>query len=67
MEKMLDTAGSLVGGLGVAVCLLAGLARMLGILTLAGSEMGTWFVVGIAIIAVGCFIKLQAISARQHW
>ena len=67
MEKMLDTAGSIVGAVGVVVCVLAGMARMLGMLTLAGSEMGTWFVVGIAIIAVGCFIKLQAISARQHW
>ena len=67
MEKLLDTAGTAVGTLGVAVCLLAGLLRLFGVLALAGSETGTWFVLGIGLVAVGCFVKLQAMSARQSW
>ena len=66
MEKGLDLIGTLAGALGVVLCAAAAISRLSGVLSVAGSETVTWFVVGIAAVAIGCFAKLQAMSMRPR-
>ena len=66
MEKLLDVIGTLAGAVGVLVCIASAITRLNGVLTFAGSEVGTWFVLGVALVAVGCFAKLQAMSIRPR-
>ena len=66
MEKGIDLIATLAGVVGVLLCTVSAITRLGGVLSYAGSEMGTWFVVGIALVAVGCFGKLQAMSMRSR-
>lgn len=64
MERMLGTIGSVLGGLGVVICAVAGIGRIAGNYHLFGFEAETLFLGGIALIATGCLGKLQELAAR---
>ena len=66
MEKLLDLIGTLAGTAGVLLCIASALTRLSGVLIVAGSEIVTWFMLGVAFVAVGCFAKLQAMSMRPR-
>ncbi len=65
MKSMLSMAGSLVGWLGVMICLGSGIMKLAGAYHLMQYETMTIFTVGIAMIATGCMAKLEAWSVRQ--
>ena len=62
MKQQLSTAGSVIGGLGVLICLVAGLTKLAGSYYLLGYEAMTLFTAGIGLIATGCLAKLEALS-----
>lgn len=64
MNKALDLAGSLAGGLGLVVCLVAGMGRVAGQYHLLGFETMTLFSAGVALLVAGTFLKVSAANAR---
>jgi len=60
MKKILSMSGSLVGWLGVLICLLSGVMKLVGSYHLFDYETMTLFTVGIAMIATGCLAKLES-------
>lgn len=64
MERTLGTIGSVIGGLGVVICAVAGIGRIAGNYHMFGFEAETLFLGGIALIAAGCLGKLHEIAAR---
>jgi hypothetical protein len=64
MNKALDLAGSLAGGLGLLLCLVAGVGRLAGQYHLVGFEAMTLFSAGIALLVAGTFLKVSAGNAR---
>lgn len=65
MEKSLDIIGTLLGIVGVLVCLLAGVFRFTGNYYLLGFETVTLFIGGIAIMVAACFAKLHCVSLQM--
>jgi hypothetical protein len=61
MKGLVSVAGSVVGWLGVVVCLVAGLVRLGGSFHLGSYESESLFTVGIGLIAAGCLAKLEAL------
>lgn len=62
MKKLLNMLGSVSGGLGVAVCLVAGGMRLGGHFHLAGFETMTLFQGGVALMVAGCLFRLHALD-----
>ncbi len=60
----LSMAANALGLLGIVVCLVTGVARALGFPYLAGFESITLFIGGIALICMGCFVKLHVLEKR---
>jgi hypothetical protein len=65
MHKLLTLVGSLIGWVGVIVCLIAGLARVSGLFYLSGYQSTTVFGVGVALMVFACLAKLEALSMQQ--
>jgi len=59
MTHLLETLGNIIGGLGILVCLAAGIARITGSFHILGYEAMTLFTGGIALMIMSCLIKLQ--------
>ena len=57
--------GRLAGIVGVLVCALAVVVRVGGHFLLAGYQVGTLFLAGIAAMVAGCFCLLWVIAARR--
>jgi len=64
MTTLLATTGTISGIVGILTCMIAGLTRISGSFHLLGYEANTLLMVGIAFIAMACFIKLEQL-ARQ--
>jgi uncharacterized membrane protein len=64
MKSGLSYGGTLVGALGGLVCLVAGLARVMGLHYVAGYESMTLFAVGTAMMVAGCLAKLHTLGIR---
>jgi type IV secretory pathway VirB2 component (pilin) len=62
MEKMFGTLGNVIGGIGIAICALAGTSRLFGAYHLLGFEMQTLFIGGIALMVMACLLKLHQLS-----
>jgi len=60
MENLLTTAGRLVGAVGVVVCVLAMIWRLLGNYHLGGFQLATLFQTGTTTVVIGCFLLLLA-------
>lgn len=64
MTSFMDRAGTIIGSLGVLICLLSALARVAGQHHLIAFELATLFLGGTALIATACLAKLQVLVAR---
>jgi type IV secretory pathway VirB2 component (pilin) len=65
MQQLLNYTGNLAGGLGVLLCIAAGLTRLTGTFYLAGYEATTIFSVGTGLMVFACLLKLEASQAQQ--
>ena len=59
---MLARVGSVIGWLGVMLCLVSGLTKLVGSYYLFSYEAMTLFMVGVGLITTGCLAKLEALS-----
>jgi len=60
MDVMIRYLGIVSAILGVAVCLLSGLARLLGYYIIAEYELTTLFIVGVGMMVFACVLKLYS-------
>ena len=60
MENLLTTAGRLIGAVGVVLCALTMIWRLLGNYHLAGFQLATLFQAGTSTVVIGCFLLLVA-------
>ena len=58
MQKNLLLAGNIAGFLGIALCIVAGLARLAGYFYVAGMASETLLQGGTAGVVIGCFLLL---------
>jgi energy-converting hydrogenase Eha subunit C len=65
MENLLVMLGRLAGFAGVALCLVAGLARILGNFYLGGFSVISLLQAGMAGLLIGCFLLLLATQQRD--
>ena len=64
MEKIVDTVGTVLGVIGVLICLLAGISRFAGNHYLLGFETVTLFIGGTSIMVAACLAKLHGVSLQ---
>jgi hypothetical protein len=64
MNDVLLWLGRLAGVAGLAVCAVAGLARVSGAYWLGAFQVGTLLLGGIALLAAGCFLLLLFVTRR---
>jgi hypothetical protein len=62
MNDVLLWLGRLAGVAGLAVCAVAGLARVSGAYWLGAFQVGTLLLGGIALLAAGCFLLLLFVT-----
>lgn len=65
MENLLVSGGRLAGVVGVLLCVVAVIWRLLGHYALIGFEVGTLLLGGTAAVAIGCFMLLLARVDRR--
>ena len=66
MEKLLLWIGRLGGIVGVILCAVALVARLRGVYNVAGFQVGTFLLAGVAAVLVGCLGYLAAIAERPR-
>ena len=66
MHKNLVLVGSIAGGLGATICLIAGLSRVAGFYYVAGYQSTTIFMAGMGLMVFSCLVKLESIPGRQN-
>jgi hypothetical protein len=66
VEKLLLWIGRLGGIAGVILCAVAILARMRSVYNVAGFQVGTFLLAGVAAMLVGCLGYLAAIAERPR-
>jgi len=66
MGKTLEILGSIVGVIGILICLISGLVRVTGGHWFFGFEAFTLFIGGIGVMMVACLAKLQAITLQLN-
>ena len=66
MQQLFNFTGNLAGGLGILLCVAAGLTRLLGSFYLAGYASTTIFSVGTGLMVLACLVKLQALLDQQN-
>ena len=64
MNKTLEILGSIVGAVGILICLVAGLNRLTVGYYIMGHETVTYFIVGMALMVMGCLAFLQSVALR---
>ncbi len=62
MQQLINYTGYLTGGLGILLCIAAGLTRLSGDYYLAGYAATTIFSVGTGLMVFACLAKLEALS-----
>jgi len=62
MANLLEILGNGTGLLGMLICLVAGVARILGSYHVIGYEAITLFIGGIALMVMACLIKLHQLT-----
>jgi hypothetical protein len=65
MDKAIELAGHLASYGGVAVCLAAGVARLLGYYGVSGYSVQSIFVLGMGAMLFACLAKLHGLSVRE--
>jgi len=66
MGETLGIIGSVVGVIGILICLFAGLVRVTGGHWLFGFEAFTLFIGGLGVMMMACLAKLQAIALQLN-
>lgn len=66
MNTLLATLGSLVGTVGILVCLIAGLTRLTGSYYLFGYSAQSLLMIGVAAIIMACYLKLEHLSRSNR-
>ena len=66
MGKTLGIIGSVVGVIGILICLSAGLVRVTGGHWLFGFEAFTLFLGGIGVMMMACLLQVQAIALKLN-
>ena len=66
MNSALVLLGRAVGAIGVAICVLAAIARITGHYTLGSYQAGTLLLAGTASMVAGCLALLWAMSSRDR-
>ena len=66
MTTTLLWVGRIAGAAGVLMCLIAMFARARGTYSLAGLQMGTLLLAGMAVMLMGCLGYLAAIAERRE-
>jgi len=64
MATLLATTGTISGIIGIALCMVAGLARVSGNFYLLGYGTQSLLVAGIAFITMACFLKLEQLTRQ---
>lgn len=63
-QQILTIAGNAAAILGIVLCGVTGLARLTGTFFLAGMELGTLFLGGIALMVLACLVKLHVLTSK---
>jgi hypothetical protein len=66
MDKTFGIIGSVVGVIGILICLGAGVVRVTGGHWLFGFEAFTLFLGGIGVMMMACLLQVQAISLKLN-
>jgi hypothetical protein len=66
MEKMIMLVGNISALAGILLCVVAGVARLLGLYLTAGYTTMTLFQVGTGLMVLACLCKLQGLLIRSH-
>lgn len=66
MNSLFLRAGQAAGFLGLAICAFAAIVRLSGQYWIAGFQLGTLLLGGIACIAAGCFLLLLRIADERN-
>lgn len=64
MNRLIEIAGNLVALVGILVCLVAGASRVLGSWYVGGVELQPLFMVGVALMVMGCLAKLHLLASK---
>ncbi len=64
MVVFIERVGNAAGLIGILICIVAGLSRMMGNWHTAGYATMTLFTVGIGFMVFACLAKLHALSAK---
>lgn len=64
MDGLLLLLGRAAGFVGLLMCVVAAVARLLGKYYLAGFQLGTMLQAGIAAVVVGCFLLLLVLVTQ---
>lgn len=64
MEKILRVFGSVVAVIGVLVCVVSGLNRVIGSSFVGDFEAMTLFTVGVGFMVLACLIKLELLAKK---
>ena len=65
MDQLLRTSGNFAGYGGALLCLLAGIARIMGHYVVGGYEATTLFSVGTGLMVYACLSKLHVLANSQ--
>ena len=64
MAKLLETVGNGAGLVGILICLVAGVGRILGTYHIGGFEAITLFIGGTSLMVMACLIKIHQLTSR---
>ena len=64
MNRLIEITGNVAALLGILVCIAAGGARVLGNWSLGEVQILPLFVVGVALMVMGCLAKLHLLTAK---
>lgn len=64
MEKTLGVLSSVVAAVGVLVCVVSGLNRVIGSSFVGDFEAMTLFAVGVGLMVLACLIKLELLARK---
>lgn len=65
MKNLLQSGGRLAGAIGVLLCAVAAISRLLGHYDLGGFSAGALLQVGTSAVVIGCFLLLLAPFDRR--
>jgi len=62
MQQVIDGIGTATGTAGVLVCVFAIVLRLAGNFYFMGTELNSLLLGGMALLIIGCFVKIHALS-----